>query len=94
MLAAVCVVLLVSTILAFRPATGQGFRLRQSRRQPLYLRNEHVAQGLTRDSIAWAFTSLEYDNWHPLTWLSHMLDRQIFGPESLQHPWGYHSRTS
>ena len=30
--------------------------------------NSHVTQGLTRDSIAWAFTSLEYDNWHPLTW--------------------------
>ena len=45
---------------------------------------------MTRDSITWAFTSLEYDNWHPLTWLSHMLDRQIFGPESLQRPWGYH----
>ncbi len=52
--------------------------------------NSHVTQGLTRDSIAWAFTSLEYDNWHPLTWLSHMTDVQIFGPEGIQHPWGHH----
>jgi hypothetical protein len=36
--------------------------------------NPHVRQGLTESSIAWAFTTTEASNWHPLTWLSHMLD--------------------
>jgi tetratricopeptide (TPR) repeat protein len=42
--------------------------------------NEHVCKGLTLGGIKWAFTSVGYsDNWHPLTWLSHMLDVQLFG---------------
>ncbi len=88
MLAAVCALLLLSTILAFRPAMDKNFGF-VNYDDNRYI-NEHVAQGLTKDSITWAFTTLEYDNWHPLTWLSHMLDRQLFGPESLQRPWGYH----
>ena len=87
-LAAVCAVLLLGTILAFRPALEKDFSF-VNYDDNRYI-NEHVAQGLTKDSIIWAVKSLDYDNWHPLTWLSHMLDRQIFGPESLQRPWGYH----
>jgi tetratricopeptide (TPR) repeat protein len=41
--------------------------------------NSHVQRGLGADSIAWAFTSGHAQNWHPLTWLSHMLDCQLFG---------------
>jgi len=43
--------------------------------------NQYVQAGLTRDSITWAFTSGHSGNWHPLTWLSHMLDSQLFGTE-------------
>jgi tetratricopeptide (TPR) repeat protein len=42
--------------------------------------NPHVSGGLSRDSVVWAFTAGHASNWHPLTWLSHMLDRQLFGP--------------
>jgi len=46
----------------------------------LYIReNAIVNQGLTLKGIAWAFTTFHAANWHPLTWLSHMLDSQIFG---------------
>ncbi len=38
-----------------------------------------VRQGLTSSNIAWAFTVFWAGNWHPLTWLSHMLDCQLFG---------------
>lgn len=48
--------------------------------------NPHVAGGLTWDNIRWAFGSTEAANWHPLTWLSHMADCQVFG----LHPWGHH----
>ena len=41
--------------------------------------NQHVKTGLTSDSIRWAFTTRHASNWHPLTWLSHMLDCQLFG---------------
>jgi tetratricopeptide (TPR) repeat protein len=41
--------------------------------------NNEVKAGLTPHGIAWAFTHFREANWHPLTWLSHMLDVQIFG---------------
>ena len=41
--------------------------------------NARVKAGLTRESISWAFTTGYHSNWHPLTWLSHMLDCQLFG---------------
>jgi protein O-mannosyl-transferase len=41
--------------------------------------NPIVRKGLTWPGIRWAFTSFDAANWHPLTWLSHMLDCQLFG---------------
>jgi protein O-mannosyl-transferase len=41
--------------------------------------NLYVNQGLTRNSIAWAFSGFHYANWIPLTWLSLMLDATLFG---------------
>src|SRR5689334_22981294 len=47
---------------------------------PQYVsRNTHVQQGLTGESIAWAFSLNETDNWNPLTWLSHMATVEFFG---------------
>ena len=48
--------------------------------------NQQVQAGLTLNSIAWAFTSTHASNWHPLTWLSHMLDCEIYG----LNPCGHH----
>ena len=48
--------------------------------------NRHVQNGLTLDSMIWAFTTTQVANWHPLTWLSHMLDCQLYG----LHPKGHH----
>ena len=41
--------------------------------------NVMVTNGLTLEGIAWAFTTFHAANWHPVTWLSHMLDCQFFG---------------
>ena len=41
--------------------------------------NRHVQTGLTYGNITWAFTAFHVSNWHPLTWISHMLDCQLFG---------------
>ena len=51
--------------------------------------NWHVQQGLTSRSLAWAFTSTEEANWHPLAWISHMLDVQLFG----LRPAGHHAQS-
>lgn len=42
-------------------------------------RNEDVLGGLSWHSVRWAFTTTEVANYHPLTWLSHMLDVQVYG---------------
>jgi len=42
-------------------------------------KNPQVFRGLTSEGIIWAFTQSHAANWHPLTWLSHMLDCQLFG---------------
>ena len=48
--------------------------------------NQQVQAGLSFQNIVWAFMTTEGANWHPLTWLSHMLDCQLFGTE----PGGHH----
>ena len=50
------------------------------------LKNPRVRAGLTTAGAAWAFTSVGYAaNWHPLTWLSHMADVELFGLEPRWH---------
>jgi tetratricopeptide (TPR) repeat protein len=49
------------------------------------LNNAHVNGGLTWSGIVWAFHSSEASNWHPLTWISHMLDCQLFGVNPAGH---------
>jgi hypothetical protein len=41
--------------------------------------NPHVRSAFTTAGVAWAFTSIDYFYWQPLTWLSHMLDCELFG---------------
>ena len=48
-------------------------------------RNRWVLGGLTWDGVAWAFSGFRVANWHPLTWISHMLDVQAFGPDPGAH---------
>src|SRR6266567_4242090 len=53
---------------------------------PFYVvENQHVLSGLTADGLKWAFKTTHAANWHPLTWLSHMLDVQIFGANPAMH---------
>ena len=41
--------------------------------------NPAVNRGVTLGGLAWAFTTFREGNWHPLTWIAHMIDSQIFG---------------
>jgi tetratricopeptide (TPR) repeat protein len=52
---------------------------------PLYAQDTHVQEGLTTDSIKWAFTSVVSNNWIPVTLLSHVLDGEFFGQQSGMH---------
>jgi protein O-mannosyl-transferase len=53
---------------------------------PLYvIHNPHVEHGLNRASIEWAFTTFRTGNWHPITWLSHLLDVNLWGPNAGGH---------
>ena len=52
--------------------------------------NPPIADGVTAGAIAWSFTSFHASNWHPLTWLSHALDCQLYGP----HRPGWHHLTN
>ena len=47
--------------------------------------NSHVKAGLSEETIAWAFTTYDEANWHPLTWLSHALDYQLFELDPAGH---------
>ena len=47
--------------------------------------NPNVLAGLTAAGFRWAFTAFHSANWHPLTWLSHMADVQLFGPSPGVH---------
>jgi protein O-mannosyl-transferase len=51
------------------------------------INNPHVRTGLTTENAAWAFTSTERVNWHPLTWLSLQADASLFG---MKNPGGFH----
>ncbi|MGD0470680.1 MAG: tetratricopeptide repeat protein [Terriglobales bacterium] len=48
-------------------------------------KNVHVSTGLNLGNVVWAFTSFHSWNWHPLTWISHMADCQLFGLNSGPH---------
>jgi tetratricopeptide (TPR) repeat protein len=55
--------------------------------QAYVTQNVHVKEGLTRDSLSWIWGDTQSSNWHPLTWVSHMLDSELFG----MHPEGHHA---
>src|SRR6266513_3295272 len=47
--------------------------------------NSMVNRGVTLGGLAWAFTTLHAENWHPLTWIAHMIDSQLFGMKAGGH---------
>ncbi len=68
--------LVVVTLIVFSPAVHHGFINYDDDRY--VTDNPQVRAGLQWSTISWAFTTFEQANWHPLTWLSHALDCQLF----------------
>ncbi len=83
-IAAVCIVLVVVTVIAYRGVRSSDFLTYDD--IGYILENQHVQQGVTLQNIAWAFTTFFAANWHPLTWISHMVDWSIYG----NSPGGHH----
>ncbi|HTT55587.1 MAG TPA: tetratricopeptide repeat protein [Opitutaceae bacterium] len=74
--------LFAATVVVFSRALRCGF---VNYDDPGYVtENAHVQGGLSRADVVWAFTGAA-DYWHPLTWLSHMLDWQLYGPDARGH---------
>ncbi|UCG56641.1 MAG: tetratricopeptide repeat protein [Phycisphaerales bacterium] len=81
--ACICLALAVATLAVFWQVRGHEF---VDFDDNLYVYdNDHVKAGLTREGLVWAFTQAHAYNWHPLTWLSHMLDCEIYGLDSGRH---------
>jgi hypothetical protein len=80
----ICLFIVTSTLIVYWQVNSFNF---VSFDDPMYVtENRHVLAGLTSESIRWAFTNIDYMCWQPLTWLSHMLDIQIYG----MSPGGHH----
>jgi Tfp pilus assembly protein PilF len=52
---------------------------------PYVTDNPFVSRGLSLGSLTWAFTTFHSFNWHPLTWVSHMVDCQVYGLNPIGH---------
>jgi len=77
------VALLLATSIVYFPVFSQKLTMWDD---PVYVTvNPYVTEGITSKGVEWAFTTSLQANYHPLTWLSLMLDAQLFG----NRPWGY-----
>ena len=77
------VVLAVASLLLYVPSLFNGF---VDYDDPLYVTaNRVVQQGITASGVKWAFTTTTFGNWLPVTWLSHMLDAELFGLKAGGH---------
>ena len=74
--AVVCLLLAAATLALYNPVNSDPFVNDVDVRY--VTENTHVQQGLTRQTVVWALTSMEVANWHPLTWMSHALDCSLF----------------
>ncbi|MGA8439909.1 MAG: tetratricopeptide repeat protein [Candidatus Sulfotelmatobacter sp.] len=78
-----CVLLMLLTLAFYHPIVHNRFTNLDD--DAYIVRNPHVATGLTWDNVKWAFTSYDTGNWHPLAWLSHALDCQLFKLNPADH---------
>ncbi len=81
------IALALASIIAFEPV--RGFEFVNYDDDDYVTENRRVREGMVHDSVVWAFTKSHASNWHPLTWMSHMLDCGLFGLKA-----GLHHMTS
>ena len=75
--------LVAATLAAYEPVRHNGF---VSYDDNIYItQNPNIKSGINLQSISWAFTKSHASNWHPLTWISHILDYKLFGLNASGH---------
>jgi protein O-mannosyl-transferase len=79
----VCLALIAANLIVYASVWHHGFVNYDD--DDYVTANPVVLRGLTWDGVAWAFTTEHAVNWHPLTWLSHMLDVQLYGADAGAH---------
>lgn len=79
-----CIFIAAAALVAFSEVQNHDFVNYDDYRY--VVENEHVNAGLTSAGLLWAFTNTEAGFWHPLTWLSHMADCELYG----LNPKGHH----
>jgi hypothetical protein len=73
----ICLILAVATLLPYVQVINHDFITFDDN---MYVyENRQVLDGLTWPGVEWAFTTQDAGNWHPVTWLSHMLDTDLYG---------------
>jgi protein O-mannosyl-transferase len=72
-----CLLLVLATLALYNPVTHAPFLNVDD--FAYVTDNPHVRAGLSWETVVWAFHTTEATNWHPITWLSHAADCQIFG---------------
>ena len=72
----IVIFLIVASFIAYGRILGNGFVSFDDYRY--IIENNHIKSGIDLESIKWAFSAVVFSNWHPLTWLSHMLDWSLF----------------
>ena len=77
------IILGLVTVALYAPVAGHDFLNCDD--QDYVTLNTQVNAGLTKSGVVWAFTKSHASNWHPLTWVSHMLDCQMFGLKPAGH---------
>jgi protein O-mannosyl-transferase len=78
-----CLILAGLTLAAYVPVFWNGFTNFDD--DTYVTENPHVRSGPTPESLVWAFTTARAANWHPLTWISHMIDWRLYGAEPRGH---------
>jgi tetratricopeptide (TPR) repeat protein len=79
----ICLFLAAAALIAFWQVNQSDFI---NYDDPSYVtENIHIRNGITTEAIRWAFRSCYVANWHPVTWMSHMLDVQLFGLKPRWH---------
>ncbi|MBN1364330.1 MAG: tetratricopeptide repeat protein [Syntrophaceae bacterium] len=79
----IVILLIIVSFIAFGRIAGNDFI--NSDDDQYITENNHIKSGLNEESIKWAFTTIHFTYWHPLTWLSHMLDWSLFGTDASSH---------
>ena len=81
------ILLVIGTLALYSPVANHGFINYDD--DGYVSNNPNVTAGLSWQTIRWSMTATEQANWHPVTWLSHQLDCELFGLDA-----GYHHLTS